>query len=65
VPAVPLSPVELPQLADASLGELVREAATHFSTLFRSEVELAKAEVTREVRKGVTGVLRLRFRGWR
>lgn len=55
VPAVPLSPVELPQLADASLGELVREAATHFSTLFRSEVELAKAEVTREVRKGVKG----------
>jgi hypothetical protein len=55
VPAVSLSPVELPQLADASLGELVREAATHFSTLFRSEVELAKAEVTREVRKGVKG----------
>jgi uncharacterized membrane protein YqjE len=55
VPAVPLSPVELPQLADASLGDLVREAATHFSTLFRSEVELAKAEVTREVRKGVKG----------
>jgi uncharacterized membrane protein YqjE len=47
--------VELPQLADASLGELVREAATHFSTLFRSEVELAKAEVTAEVRKGVKG----------
>ncbi|MDQ2884266.1 MAG: phage holin family protein [Actinomycetota bacterium] len=55
VPAVPLSPVELPQLADVSLGDLVREAATHFSTLFRSEVELAKAEVTREVRKGVKG----------
>jgi uncharacterized membrane protein YqjE len=55
VPAVPLSPVELPQLADASLGDLVRDAATHFSTLFRSEVELAKAEVTREVRKGVKG----------
>ncbi|MFY9809117.1 MAG: phage holin family protein [Pseudonocardiaceae bacterium] len=54
-PNVPLSPVELPQLADASLGDLVREAATHFSTLFRSEVELAKAEVTREVRKGVKG----------
>lgn len=56
-PAVPLSPVEFPQLADASLGELVRDAATHFSTLFRSEVELAKTEVTAEVRKGVKGSL--------
>jgi uncharacterized membrane protein YqjE len=55
VPSVPLSPEELPRLADASLGDLVREAATHFSTLFRSEVELAKAEVTAEVRKGVKG----------
>jgi uncharacterized membrane protein YqjE len=55
VPAIPLSPVEFPQLADASFGELVREAATHFSTLFRSEVELAKAEVTTEVRKGLKG----------
>ncbi|MGH3889241.1 MAG: phage holin family protein [Pseudonocardiaceae bacterium] len=33
----------------------MREAATHFSILFRSEVELAKAEVTAEVRKGVKG----------
>ncbi|MGH3766219.1 MAG: phage holin family protein [Pseudonocardiaceae bacterium] len=57
VPSVPLSPVEFPKLADASFGELVREAATHFSTLFRSEVELAKAEVTAEVRKGVKGSL--------
>ncbi len=55
--SVPLSPVEFPKLADAPLGELVRDAATHFSTLFRSEVELAKAEVTAEVRKGVKGSL--------
>jgi hypothetical protein len=47
--------VEFPQLADAPLGELVRDAATHFSTLFRAEVELAKAEVTAEVRKGAKG----------
>ena len=47
--------MEFPRLADASLGELVRDAATHFSTLFRAEVELAKAEVTAEVRKGVKG----------
>lgn len=53
--SVPLSPVEFPQLADAPLGELVRDAATHFSTLFRAELELAKAEVTAEVRKGAKG----------
>jgi Putative Actinobacterial Holin-X, holin superfamily III len=53
--SVPLSPADLPTLADAPLGELVRDAATHFSTLFRAEVELAKAEVTAEVRKGVKG----------
>lgn len=52
---MPLSPDPPRQHADASLGELVREAATHFSTLFRAEVELAKAEVTAEVRKGVKG----------
>src|ERR687893_136656 len=41
---LPLSPEPSRQHAEASLGELVREAATHFSTLFRAEVELAKAE---------------------
>lgn len=54
-PSLPLSPEHSPQPKDASLGELVREAATHFSTLFRAEVELAKSEVTSEVRKGVKG----------
>ncbi|HEX2300124.1 MAG TPA: phage holin family protein [Pseudonocardiaceae bacterium] len=37
------------------MGELVKEATTHLSTLLRSEVELAKAELTAEVRKGVKG----------
>ncbi|MGQ0719488.1 MAG: phage holin family protein [Pseudonocardiales bacterium] len=55
--SLPLSPDSPGQHAEASLGELVREAATHFSTLFRAEVELAKAEVTAEVRKGVKGSL--------
>ncbi|MGH3901455.1 MAG: phage holin family protein [Pseudonocardiaceae bacterium] len=55
VRSLPLSPDPPRHHADASLGELVREAATHFSTLFRAEVELAKAEVTAEVRKGVKG----------
>jgi uncharacterized membrane protein YqjE len=37
------------------VGDLVREVTTHLSTLVRAEVELARAEVTAEVRKGVTG----------
>jgi hypothetical protein len=55
VPSIPLSP-DLPAArADQSIGHLVREASTHLSTLFRSEVELAKAEVAAEIRKGVRG----------
>lgn len=54
-PSLPLSPAPPPDLGQTSLGELVREATTHLSTLFRSEVELAKAELTAEVRKGVKG----------
>lgn len=57
VPSLPLSPERPPEPGQASLGELVREATTHFSTLIRSEVELAKAEVSAEVRKGVRGSL--------
>lgn len=41
--------------SDQSLGSLVREASQHMSTLVRAEVELAKAEVVGEVKKGVTG----------
>lgn len=57
MPSLPLSPEQPPEPAQASLGELVREATTHLSTLLRSEVELAKAELTAEVRKGVKGSL--------
>jgi len=41
--------------ANASIGELVRDATTQVSTLVRAEVELAKAEITRDVKKGLTG----------
>lgn len=41
--------------ADATLGELVKDATTHISTLVRAEVELARAEITRDVKKGLTG----------
>jgi uncharacterized membrane protein YqjE len=54
-PSLPLEPDQARQPGEASLGDLVREATTHFSTLIRSEVELAKAEVTAEIRKGIKG----------
>ena len=41
--------------ADPSLGELVKDATAQISTLVRAEVELARAEITRDVKKGLTG----------
>ncbi|MGB3484537.1 MAG: phage holin family protein [Mycobacterium sp.] len=41
--------------ADPSIGDLVKDATTQVSTLVRAEVELAKAEITRDVKKGLTG----------
>jgi uncharacterized membrane protein YqjE len=41
--------------AHPSLGDLVKEATTQMSTLVRAEVELARAEITRDVKKGLTG----------
>jgi len=55
VPAIPLSPEPPVSYQDQSIGMLVREASAQLSTLIRSEVELARAEVASEVRKGVRG----------
>ncbi|MCI4674396.1 phage holin family protein [Candidatus Mycolicibacterium alkanivorans] len=41
--------------ANPSIGDLVKDATTQVSTLVRAEVELAKAEITRDVKKGLTG----------
>jgi len=41
--------------AEPSIGELVKDATAQVSTLVRAEVELAKAEITRDVKKGLTG----------
>jgi MFS family permease len=41
--------------ANPSLGELVKDATAQVSTLVRAEVELARAEITRDVKKGLTG----------
>ncbi|WP_064441320.1 phage holin family protein [Hoyosella altamirensis] len=56
VASIPLSDADARQPGqNVSIGELVKEATTHVSTLFRAEVELAKSEVTSEVKKGVKG----------
>ncbi|MCK2237654.1 MULTISPECIES: phage holin family protein [unclassified Crossiella] len=54
VPSIPLSDFEAAP-GEQSIGGLVREATTHLSTLIRSELELAKAELGTEVKKGVKG----------
>ena len=38
-----------------SIGDLVKDATAQVSTLVRAEVELARAEITRDVKKGLTG----------
>ncbi len=55
LPSIPLAPEPVREPGEQSIGELVREATTHVSTLVRAEVELARAEVTKEVKKGLQG----------
>lgn len=44
-----------PDIGEMSLGELVSKVTTDLSTLMRQEIELAKAEVTTEVKKASKG----------
>ncbi|MFZ0834129.1 MAG: phage holin family protein [Mycobacterium sp.] len=54
ITSIPLTdPHALPP--DPSIGELVKEASTQVSSLVRAEVELARAEITRDVKRGLTG----------
>ncbi|CAN5769354.1 phage holin family protein [soil metagenome] len=46
-----------PVPAEPSIGELVQAASTHFSTLLRGEIELAKTEVTASAKKGIKGAV--------
>ncbi|MCW2631515.1 MAG: integral rane protein [Pseudonocardia sp.] len=55
LPSIPLAPEPTLSAENQSIGRLVREVATQVSTLVRSEVELARAEVTAEVKKGIRG----------
>ncbi|WP_232660838.1 phage holin family protein [Pseudonocardia sp. TRM90224] len=55
LPSIPLAPEPVKDPSEQSIGALVREATSHVSTLVRAEVELARAEVTKEVKKGLQG----------
>ena len=57
VASIPLSDVDVQMPGTSSIGNLVKDATTQVSTLVRAEVELAKAEVTGEVKKGLQGSL--------
>lgn len=54
ITSIPLTSLD-PDVSQASIGELVKNATSQMSTLVRAEVELAKAEVTGEVKKGLQG----------
>ncbi|HVL83668.1 MAG TPA: phage holin family protein [Pseudonocardia sp.] len=55
LPSIPLSrePVRRPE--DQSIGELVKDVTGHLSRLVQAEIELARVELTSEVKKGVRG----------
>ncbi|MBF6333929.1 phage holin family protein [Nocardia transvalensis] len=53
ITSIPLSEVDT--VGNASIGDLVRDAAEQVSTLVRAEVKLAKTEVTGEIKKGLQG----------
>ncbi len=55
LPSIPLAPEPVKAPGEQSIGELVKEATANVSTLVRAEVELARAEVTAEVKKGLQG----------
>jgi uncharacterized membrane protein YqjE len=54
VASIPLVDPHAPK-SDPSVGDLVKDATSQMSTLVRAEVELARAEITRDVKKGLTG----------
>ncbi|MTD55948.1 phage holin family protein [Amycolatopsis pithecellobii] len=55
VPYIPLSPDDGAGTDGQSIGSLVSQATQHLSTLVRAEIELAKSEVSGEVKKGIKG----------
>ncbi|MFT4127925.1 MAG: phage holin family protein [Gordonia sp. (in: high G+C Gram-positive bacteria)] len=54
IPAIPLTDADLGPQGAPTIGNLVKDATASASTLFRSEVALAKAEVVGEAKKAGT-----------
>ena len=57
VTSIPLTDDAARSANGQSIGALVRDATTHLSTLIRAEIELARSEITAEVKKGLHGSL--------
>jgi hypothetical protein len=56
VPSIPLSDeAAFDAAGNHSIGHLVKDATTHLSTLVRAEMELAKSEIAKEVKKALVG----------
>ncbi len=55
VPSIPLTDANFGASGEPTIGNLVKEATASASTLFRSEVALAKAEITQEAKKAGAG----------
>lgn len=53
--SIPLRDADSLKKGDASFGDLVKNATTQVSTLVRSEIELAKTEITEQVKKAGIG----------
>lgn len=53
--SIPLRDADSLKKGDASFGDLVKNASTQVSTLVRSEIELAKTEITDQVKKAGVG----------
>lgn len=55
VNAIPLSDVDTRPAGQGSIGDLVNDATSQMSALFRAEVELAKTELAESAKKGAVG----------
>ncbi|MBZ8177553.1 phage holin family protein [Corynebacterium poyangense] len=55
VNSIPLSDVDTTTPGEGSIGTLISNATSQMSTLFRSELELAKTELAQEAKKGAVG----------
>ena len=55
VDSIPLRDVDSRAAGKGTIGELVSDATAQISSLVRGEIELAKAEIAREAKKGAIG----------